>query len=158
MNEQYREWMLPRGGNTDCMGVVRVAKTGWGRLHSELFHTAENESPVCVGVFLSYRVFSLAIFRCAAHFYSSPRNFYHFNRDSTRSETTLDIIEIIFFSLPSPLLFLFLFFFGLKQHRILILSIETPLFFPGVYNRFLSFPTRFRALEIILFDVNEYNA
>lgn len=39
MNEQYREWMPPRGGNTDCMGVVRVAKTG--RLHSELFHTAE---------------------------------------------------------------------------------------------------------------------
>lgn len=108
--------------------------------------------------FLAIESFRLLFSDAPQHFYSSPRNFYHFNRDSTRSETTLDIIEIIFFSLPSPLLFLFLFFFGLKQHRILILSIEAPLFFPGVYNRFLSFPTRFRALEIILFDVNEYNA
>lgn len=43
-----------------------MAKTGWGRLHSEteLCSIRQNESPACVGVFLSYRVFSLVIFRC----------------------------------------------------------------------------------------------
>lgn len=63
--------------------------------------------------FLAIESFRLLFSDAPQHFYSSPRNFYHFNRDSTRSETTLDIIEIIFFSLPSPLLFLFLFFFFL---------------------------------------------
>lgn len=59
-----------RGGNTDCMGAVRVAKTGWGRLHSqtEPCHTAyRNESPVCVGVFLSYPVFSRSLFPDATY-------------------------------------------------------------------------------------------
>lgn len=160
MNEQYREWMPPRGGNTDCMGVVRVAKTGWGRLHSELFHTAENESPVCVGVFLSYRVFSLAIFRCAATLLFLSSQFLSFQPrfHSVWNHTRYHRNHFFSPSLPSSLPVSFFFFFGLKQHRILILSIEAPLFFPGVYNRFLSFPTRFRALEIILFDVNEYNA
>lgn len=41
-------WLRP-------VGVVSIASCS----------IQQNESPVCVGVFLSYRVFSLAIFRCA---------------------------------------------------------------------------------------------
>lgn len=84
-------WLRP-------VGVVSIASCS----------IQQNESPVCVGVFLSYRVFSLAIFRCAVQFYSLHTIFIILIEIPRGLEHTFDT-KSFFLSFP-PLLFLFFFF------------------------------------------------
>lgn len=110
-------WLRP-------VGVVSIASCS----------IQQNESPVCVGVFLSYRAFSLAIFRCAVQQFYPLRAIFIISTEIP-SKTLFHAKSFPFF----PLFFFFLFFSPSNTSNSASSTDDTVRYFSPC-NRFLSFP------------------